>query len=211
VVRTTVAGLLLALGLGATACTTSSSTAGGAASSAPPSSSVSSSPTSTPSPQRSARWANVLDIPSKTSFALPQRVTPRLRPAANGFRGRVYQARNGESGVAVTLELSDHDLAGFHVLKVLHALASGLRSASGVTRVRLHDVRPVHSQGMTGVDATISVASQDRSKDSYWRVRAMHDARRVVELEALAFLDPGQTRSADVDADFHRLVRSFRA
>jgi hypothetical protein len=42
-------------------------------------------------------------------------------------------------------------------------------------------------------------------------VRAMHDRRRVVEQQALAFLDPGSHGSPAVDRAFGRLTSSFRA
>jgi hypothetical protein len=157
-----------------------------------------------------AEWIRLTDGPSGTSFALPQRVVPESRPSSGGFAGRVYKARSGDTGVAVTLEVSGHDLRSFDVTAVLQALTGGLKQ-QGATEVRLRHVRRVHSQGMVGVDGLISFVSTDKTKVSYWRVRAMHDRRRVVELQALAFLDPGTDGSPAVDRAFTRPTTSFRA
>jgi hypothetical protein len=209
--RSTAAGLavaaLLLAGCGSGA---SSAPAASAASASAAPTTSSSDPTGGPTSRSPVGgWTRVTDRSSGLSFSLPGTPRTQSKPAAGGFTGRVYQAQVGSGGVAVSIELADHDIGSYDVLAVLRAITAGLRR-TGATHVDLHDLRRVSSQGMTGYDARISFLSTDRTKVSYWRVRALHDDRRVVELQALTFVDPQVGHSAVVDTEFGRLVRSFR-
>jgi hypothetical protein len=210
-VRSTVPTLLTAaLSLALVGCGSSSSS--GSADPTPsgptsPGQSTSAPPTS---PSADAQgWVRVNDRSSGLTFALPGTPQTQSRPAAGGFQARQYQVQIGGVEVAVSIEVADHDISPYDVMTVLRAITSGLQQ-SGATKVGLRDVRAVRSQGMSGYDARISFLSRDRTKVSYWRIRALHDADRIVELQALAFVDPGVPRSGAVDAAFARLKRSLR-
>ena len=127
-----------------------------------------------------------------------------------GLAGTVYQVQSHGLGLAVSVLTADHDISGYQVEVLMRTLVAGLRQ-QGATQASLGDLRPVRTQGMSGYDGVISFLSADGRTRSYWRLRALHDDHRVVELQVLRFLDPERHSSPDVDRAFTRLVRSFRA
>jgi hypothetical protein len=152
----------------------------------------------------------VTDGVTRTSISLPHKVDPVVRTPSTGLHIAVYKLQSRGLGYSVTLARTDADLSSYDPASTMHRLADGLAD-HGATEVHLRHLRPVSYQGLAAVDGVLSFVSSDAMQVSYWRLRAVHDAHRLVQMQVLTFSDVGaKPRTLAVDAAFGRLVHSLR-
>jgi len=168
-----------------------------------------SNPASTPTTAADS-WQKITDNPSGFTFALPQRVAPKIREqqlSGGTVSTRLYYLEAGGVDYAVTAYPLAHADQKLHPQQLYDALVAGLRK-QGATEAALSHVETVRVQGQPALDANVQFTSAN-GKTSYWRLRTITTAKGALGMAVLAFGNSDDRAARDqVDSAFARLIKS---
>lgn len=150
-------------------------------------------------------WARVVDHDSGVRFRLPEATKPQT--SANG--GRVYQTKNDDYAVTVTLFRTPPG-TGRSEFKAIYGQLRDKLAGTGATEVALSGVHPVDYHGHDGLDGTLTFAATN-GDPAYWRMRTLAAGRTAVSIQVMSFATPkrADTVRTLVDDAFTRATKSL--